>query len=114
MRITDNILQEIRVLSQFNPGSCLEGIKVHHDADPDLIAATERLFNKGLITQQDGGYLTDAGIELLRHLDSLTPASTRERGAAALLTHTATMSTGRMRRLCKAVRRACMLPTRMR
>ena len=84
MRITDNILQEIRVLSQFNPGSCLEGIKVHHDADPDLIAATERLFNKGLITQQDGGYLTDAGIELLRHLDSLTTVLATPSGPRAL------------------------------
>ena len=71
MRMSDSILQEIRVLSQFNPASGLEGIKVHHDADPALIAATERLFSKGIISI-DGGYLTDAGIELMRHLDSLT------------------------------------------
>ncbi|MGB2255933.1 MAG: TIGR02647 family protein [Spongiibacter marinus] len=72
MRMSDSILQEIRVLSQFNPASGLEGIKVHHDADPALIAATERLFSKGIISRIDGGYLTDAGIELMRHLDSLT------------------------------------------
>ncbi len=71
MRLSDNILQEIRVLSQFNPASGLEGIKVHHDAEAALIAATERLFDKGLISRVDGGYLTDAGIELMRHVDAL-------------------------------------------
>ncbi len=72
MRMSDNILQEIRVLSQFNPASGFEGIKVHHDAEPALIAAAERLYNKGIISRVDGGYLTDAGIELMRHLDGLT------------------------------------------
>ncbi|MDX1504899.1 MAG: TIGR02647 family protein [Spongiibacter sp.] len=71
MSLSDHIIQEIRVLAQFNPASVLEGIKVHHDADPEMIAATERLFDKGIITQLDGGYLTDAGIELIKHLDTL-------------------------------------------
>lgn len=71
MSLSEHIIQEIRVLAQFNPASVLEGIKVHHDADPEMIAATERLFDKGIITQLDGGYLTDAGIELMKHLDTL-------------------------------------------
>ncbi|CAN0478822.1 unnamed protein product, partial [Discosporangium mesarthrocarpum] len=36
---------------------------IHHDADPGHIAAAKRLFGKGLITLEDGGYLTDLGIE---------------------------------------------------
>ncbi|WP_373091272.1 TIGR02647 family protein [Zhongshania sp.] len=71
MPLSKDILDEIRVLTQFNPASALEGIKVHHTADPSTIAATERLFAKELITQADGGYLTSSGLEVIRHLDSL-------------------------------------------
>jgi uncharacterized protein (TIGR02647 family) len=44
MPLTKDILDEIRVLTQFNPASALEGIKVHHTAEATTIAATERLF----------------------------------------------------------------------
>lgn len=72
MTLSQQVLDEIRLLVLFNPGSAREGIKVHHDADPDMIAACQRLFDKGLITQRDGGYLTDAGLELERHIDAVT------------------------------------------
>jgi uncharacterized protein (TIGR02647 family) len=36
---------------------------VHKIASPEVIAATKRLHNKGLITQEDGGYLTHLGLE---------------------------------------------------
>ena len=71
MPLSKDILDEIRVLTQFNPASALEGIKVHHTAEAATIAATERLFAKELITQADGGYLTSSGLEVIRHLDSL-------------------------------------------
>lgn len=54
--------QEINLLLKF-PDTSMEGLKVHHDADPKLIAAAQRLFDKGLITEYDGGYLTDLGRE---------------------------------------------------
>ena len=44
-----------------------EGIKIHKTADPKKIAAAQRLYNKALITQPDGGYLTDLGRELAEH-----------------------------------------------
>ena len=71
MSLPDNVLHELNVLALFNPRSTLEGIKIHHDATSDAIAAGERLFTKGLITQPDGGYLTPLGQEVLRHLDSV-------------------------------------------
>ncbi|CAA0080334.1 Uncharacterised protein [Zhongshania aliphaticivorans] len=71
MPLSNDVLDEIRVLTQFNPASALEGIKVHHTASPDTIAATQRLFDKDLITLPDGGYLTSSGQEVIRHLDSL-------------------------------------------
>lgn len=63
MRFTDNIAAEVRLLSLFNLSTIQEGVKVHASADPALIAAATRLFDKGLVTQADGGYLTDLGVE---------------------------------------------------
>ena len=71
MRLNDEIVAEIRFLSLFNLSSVQEGVKVHHNAEPALIAAALRLFNKGIITQDDGGYLTDLGIEAAEHADHL-------------------------------------------
>lgn len=67
MQLTDELVAEIRFLSLFNLASHQEGVKVHGNADPLLIAAAQRLFDKGLITQQDGGYLTDLGVEVAEH-----------------------------------------------
>ncbi len=45
----------------------LDGIKVHAAADPSLIAAAQRLFESGFITQVDGGYLTPLGSAAAEH-----------------------------------------------
>ncbi len=68
MTISDDLLAEIQLLSLFNLSSTSEGIKIHSDADPSKKAAAERLYHKGLITQNDGGYLTDRGIETAEHI----------------------------------------------
>lgn len=67
MRITDETVAEIHLLSLFNLASHQEGVKVHHDAEPHLIEAAKRLYDKGLTDQPDGGYLTDLGIEVAEH-----------------------------------------------
>lgn len=61
MPYNDDIMQELNVLNMFNLNTTQEGIKVHSSARPELINATQRLFEKGLITQNDGGYLTPLG-----------------------------------------------------
>ncbi|MET0950010.1 MAG: TIGR02647 family protein, partial [Pseudomonas sp.] len=38
---------------------------------PTAIAAAQRLFEKGLTTQVDGGYLTSLGLEAAQHAQSL-------------------------------------------
>ena len=69
MMFTADILDEINVLACFNLDSSQEGIKVHAStAETDVINATKRLFEKGLITQADGGYLTPLGHEAAEHL----------------------------------------------
>lgn len=71
MRITDETVAEIHLLSLFNLASVQEGVKVHRDAEPHLIEAAKRLFDKGLTTQSDGGYLTDLGIEVAEHVERM-------------------------------------------
>ena len=72
MAFSQEHLAEPNLLSLFNLSSINEGIKVHsHSASNDAIAAAERLYSKGLITQKDGGYLTSLGSETAEHAQRL-------------------------------------------
>ncbi|NVK41672.1 MAG: TIGR02647 family protein [Oceanospirillaceae bacterium] len=67
MPYTPEMVEELSMLSRFNLSTTQQGLKVHHDADPAVVSATQRLYEKGLITQVDGGYLTDLGREAAEH-----------------------------------------------
>ncbi len=71
MSYTPQNLSELKVLMLFNSSTSLEGIKIHKSAAPDLIAAAQHLHSGGFITQVDGGYLTQLGIETAEHAHSL-------------------------------------------
>ncbi|MEC9483746.1 MAG: TIGR02647 family protein [Halomonas sp.] len=71
MTYTAEMLDELNVLCLFNLATTQEGIKVHSSAAPEKIAATQRLFERGLITQRDGGYLTGLGHDAAEHAQSL-------------------------------------------
>jgi len=77
MPYTPEIIDELNILSRYNLATTQEGIKVHKTASPEIIAATKRLFEKGLLSQEDGGYLTNLGIETAERaqaiLDILKP-----------------------------------------
>ncbi len=64
MLYTQALLDELNVLARYNLNTTSEGIKVHKDAAPEVIAATQRLFDKGLLDHADGGYLTHLGLEV--------------------------------------------------
>lgn len=68
MSLNPEMVSEINLLLQYPESSHMNGIKIHHHAEKATQAAAQRLFDKGLIDQPDGGYLTDAGIELHEHL----------------------------------------------
>ena len=69
---TDERMEEIKLLNQFNLESIASGIKVHaQEASPEVVEAAARLFNKGLTNHVDGGYLTDLGIEAANHAQIL-------------------------------------------
>lgn len=72
MSYTTFLLEEINVLNLFDLSNHQEGIKVHKSsAEKTAIEAAQRLFDKGLITQADGGYLTTLGLEAAEHSQNL-------------------------------------------
>ena len=72
MAFDTQLTDELNLLTQFNLKNEQDGIKVHNDAASELIAAAGRLHDKGLITQVDGGYLTDLGRKAAEHSQALT------------------------------------------
>ena len=64
-------IQELDVLIRYNLESSQQGIKVHKSAGPETIEAVKRLYEKGMITQADGGYLTDMGRTAAEHAQTL-------------------------------------------
>jgi uncharacterized protein (TIGR02647 family) len=64
-------MHELDVLIRYNLESTHQGIKVHRTANPEMIEAVKRLHQKGMITQVDGGYLTDLGRTAAEHAQTL-------------------------------------------
>jgi len=71
LAFTTSAIEELNLLLQFDSSTLDRGIKVHSNARQEVITACRRLFDRGLISQPDGGYLTDAGVEALAHVQSL-------------------------------------------
>ncbi len=71
MPYTQDMLDELNILCLYNLDSNQEGIKVHSSAKPEAIAAAKRLFEKGILSQEDGGYLTILGITAAEHAQDL-------------------------------------------
>lgn len=67
MPYTSDLVHELNALILFDLGTGQLGIKVHKTADAAVIAAVQRLYAKGLVTQTDGGYLTRIGREAAEH-----------------------------------------------
>lgn len=61
MSFTPELIAELEVLALFNLDSSQEGIKIHANASPTLVAAAQRLHEERLTDQPDGGYLTSLG-----------------------------------------------------
>jgi uncharacterized protein (TIGR02647 family) len=72
MPLSPDQVEEIDILSLFDLSSHQQGIKVHsHIASGTDIAATKRLFEKGLVSKSDGGYLTTVGQHAAEHAQAL-------------------------------------------
>ena len=79
MTYSPEVIAELEILSLFNLANSQEGLKIHNQAGAEALAAAARLHAKGLITLQDGGYLTRLGQDAAEHaqvlLSILTPPS---------------------------------------
>ena len=71
MIYTPELVEESNILARYNLESTRQGLKVHSSAESDAIAATERLYAKGLVSQKDGGFLTSRGIVAAEHAQKL-------------------------------------------
>ena len=72
MTLKADEIDDINLLAQFNLANKHEGLKIHQqEAAPGVIAAAERLHQRGLITMDDGGYLTSLGLEAAGHAQQL-------------------------------------------
>lgn len=71
MALNQEQLEELQLLSLFPINSLQAGLKIHSDAAPVRIEAARRLFDKGLTSQHDGGYLTALGQEAVQQLQAL-------------------------------------------
>jgi len=71
MSYTPDLLHELDILLRFDLANSQHGIKVHKTADAAVIAATQRLHRKGLLSQADGGYLTGLGCDAAERAQGL-------------------------------------------
>ncbi|MEE9338570.1 MAG: TIGR02647 family protein [Methylococcaceae bacterium] len=71
MNYTKEQIAEMDILVHYNLEKTQQGIKVHSNANEEQIEAVERLFDKGLVTQIDGGYLTEMGRKAAEHAQAL-------------------------------------------
>jgi uncharacterized protein (TIGR02647 family) len=70
MGLSKELINEIDLLMKFDLSSARVGLKVHSNADPDIIAAAKRLYVKELVEHEDGGFLTTLGHEAAEHLQA--------------------------------------------
>jgi uncharacterized protein (TIGR02647 family) len=83
MPYTPDLVHELNTLIRFDLETSQHGIKVHKNADPEVIAATQRLHDKGLLTLADGGYLTGLGRDAAEHAQALLTILTSNSSATA-------------------------------
>ncbi len=71
MNFTQQQTAELNVLINFNLDSTLNGIKVHSTATTEMRDAVKRLYQKGMLSSIDGGYLTSLGHTAAEHAQTL-------------------------------------------
>ncbi len=70
MQIDPELVEELALLRRFAMGGPV-AMDVHDNPDPAVVAAAARMHQKGLITEPDGGELTDSGREAVEHMERL-------------------------------------------
>lgn len=76
MQFNAQMLDQLNLLLMFPTDSLMQGLKIHNDADPSVIAAAKSLHDLGITSLPDGGYLTDLGFDLIEHAQIIKSALT--------------------------------------
>jgi uncharacterized protein (TIGR02647 family) len=71
MTLSSENIAELNLLLAFDLSTTRAGIKIHKTADSAAQDAARSLFDKGFISQIDGGYLTTSGITAAEYVQSL-------------------------------------------
>jgi len=71
MHLDPELIEELNLLSRYRMNSDPAGIEIGQAAVPAIVAAAQRLFEKGIIERADGGALTDSGREAVMHMSRL-------------------------------------------
>jgi uncharacterized protein (TIGR02647 family) len=71
MKSDNEFTADVELLNLFELDSSQLGLKIHQVASPERIASAKRLYESGLTTQLDGGYLTPLGINAAEHAQAL-------------------------------------------
>jgi uncharacterized protein (TIGR02647 family) len=71
MNIDPELIAELSLLQRISLNSTAEGISISASGDQAVVAAAERLYEKGIISLSDGGHLTDSGREAVEHMNRL-------------------------------------------
>ena len=72
MSLTPEEIDDINLLSQYNLANTQAGLKIHQqEASSTTVETAARLYQRGLTTMDDGGYLTSLGLEAAEHAQAL-------------------------------------------
>ncbi len=71
MSFSPENIAELNLLLAFDLSTTRAGIKIHKTANSDVKSAASSLYDKGFISQVDGGYLTSSGMTAAEHVQSL-------------------------------------------
>jgi uncharacterized protein (TIGR02647 family) len=71
MSFSSENIAELNLFLTFDLTTTRAGIKIHKTANSSVKEAARSLFDKGFISQIDGGYLTSSGIAAAEHVQSL-------------------------------------------
>ena len=57
-QVSNDFVNDLKILACFDPANMSLGIKLRSDMSDELCQAAVRLHQQGLISAEDGGYLT--------------------------------------------------------
>ncbi|MGN5051322.1 TIGR02647 family protein [Aeromonas veronii] len=73
-QVSNEFVNDLKILACFDPANMSLGIKLRSDMSEELCQAAARLHQQGLISAEDGGYLTPFGMTMVEHLQHLLVA----------------------------------------